>query len=125
MTDDFSVEIVPWHPSDEVVSCAKHIAKVLSSLSTPDLNNILTCINLVLVQVVGNMNFKTQADRDLIPSILAQQLKRNLALIDAQDRLSGNRASRDRSRSVGSRLRDLFTIPRRLATPSDLHRHVF
>ncbi len=92
MTEQFAVELVPLIPTPEVVAAARHVVKILFALSPPDLNNICTAVSLALVQAIGNMNFKTQADRDMIPDIIAQLLKRNLALADENDRRSGSRA---------------------------------
>lgn len=89
MTDDFSIELVPFIPSDEIVSCARHMVKLAYSLPEKDINSVLVAFALALTQVIGNMDFPTLQARDLVPGVLAEQIRRNLALVDENDRNIG------------------------------------
>jgi hypothetical protein len=68
------------------------MVKIIGSLSTPDCDHVFTAISLMLVDVIGNMDWPSQRARDMIPDLISQQLKRNLELVDANDRAIGSRA---------------------------------
>jgi hypothetical protein len=91
LDDGFAIELQPAPPTEEIVACASHCIKVLASLSDPSLEAVFTTISIMLVNVVSNCTFPSQEARDMIPDLVAEQLKRNLALCDDYDRRIGSR----------------------------------
>jgi hypothetical protein len=84
--DDCRIELHAAPPTDELVRCARLCTKVLSSLSDPSLEAVFTVISLMLVNVISNYAWPTLEARDMMPDLIAEQLKRNLARADDYDR---------------------------------------
>ena len=92
MTEDCEFELHAAPPSEEIVQCARHCTKVLASLADHSVDAVFTAISLMLVNVVSNCDWPSQYSRDQVPDLIAEQLRRNLALVDAYDRSTGGNA---------------------------------
>jgi hypothetical protein len=76
----------------ELRAAAQHCLKIISAIEAPSIARIVDVLVMLQLNVLVNIDFETQEDRDRMPSIIANVVLAGLRELDEYDVERGGRA---------------------------------